>query len=213
MSAEPAYAALMSLGAPSQSFDLVSRYRHLAGFGVMLVDSVSASNRVRLGPAGAAVIQYDLSAGDRSRMRRAVAEGVRIMFLAGAKRVWVPTSEDALGDDTARKSNPSPMASVMPMTRIGQADSLERHLEFVPGRTLFTSAHLQGSVKVGRDSVSGVLSPDFRVGGTRNLYVMDSSIFPTSVGANPMQSIYTLAKLFSERLIAWDRAREGEPRR
>jgi choline dehydrogenase-like flavoprotein len=42
-----------------------------------------------------------------------------------------------------------------------------------------------------------------------NLYVMDSSIFPTSVGANPMQSIYTFAKIFSDRLIhgldgGWD---------
>jgi choline dehydrogenase-like flavoprotein len=34
-----------------------------------------------------------------------------------------------------------------------------------------------------------------------NLYVMDSSIFPTSVGANPMQSLYTFAKIFSDRLI------------
>jgi choline dehydrogenase-like flavoprotein len=34
-----------------------------------------------------------------------------------------------------------------------------------------------------------------------NLYVMDSSMFPTSVGANPMQSIYAFAKIFSDRLI------------
>ena len=34
-----------------------------------------------------------------------------------------------------------------------------------------------------------------------NLYLMDSSMFPTSVGANPMQSLYTFAKIFSERLL------------
>jgi hypothetical protein len=34
-----------------------------------------------------------------------------------------------------------------------------------------------------------------------NLYVMDSSIFSTSVGANPMQSIYTFGKIFAARLI------------
>jgi choline dehydrogenase-like flavoprotein len=57
-------------------------------------------------------------------------------------------------------------------------------------------------------------SPDTSVASTRqriwnvvtkeeipNLYVMDSSMFPTSVGANPMQSIYTFAKIFSDRLI------------
>jgi choline dehydrogenase-like flavoprotein len=30
---------------------------------------------------------------------------------------------------------------------------------------------------------------------------MDSSMFPTSVGANPMQSLYTFARIFAERLI------------
>jgi choline dehydrogenase-like flavoprotein len=34
-----------------------------------------------------------------------------------------------------------------------------------------------------------------------NFYVMDSSIFPTSVGANPMQTIYTFAKIFAARFI------------
>ena len=39
------------------------------------------------------------------------------------------------------------------------------------------------------------------LGGYPNLYVMDSSMFPTSVGANPMQSLYTFARIFAERLI------------
>ncbi len=34
--------------------------------------------------------------------------------------------------------------------------------------------------------------------GTEGLYVVDGSIFPTSVGANPMQSIYTVAKIFAD---------------
>ena len=38
-------------------------------------------------------------------------------------------------------------------------------------------------------------------GEIANLYLMDSSMFPTSVGANPMQSLYTFAKIFSERLL------------
>ena len=33
------------------------------------------------------------------------------------------------------------------------------------------------------------------------MYVIDSSIFPTSVGANPMQSVYTFAYLFCDRLL------------
>jgi len=30
--------------------------------------------------------------------------------------------------------------------------------------------------------------------------VVDVSVFPTSIGANPMQSIYTFAKIFADRM-------------
>jgi len=72
---------------------------------------------------------------------------------------------------------------------------------------VLTSAHLQATNKLGA-------SPDTSVASTRqriwnmvtkeeipNLYLMDSSMYPTSVGANPMQSLYTFAKIFSERLL------------
>jgi choline dehydrogenase-like flavoprotein len=38
----------------------------------------------------------------------------------------------------------------------------------------------------------------FTFGERKGLYVVDGSIFPTSVGANPMQSIYTIAKIFAD---------------
>ncbi len=42
------------------------------------------------------------------------------------------------------------------------------------------------------------MGQDFHVWGTEGLYVVDGSILPTSVGANPMQSIYTIAKIFAD---------------
>jgi choline dehydrogenase-like flavoprotein len=41
---------------------------------------------------------------------------------------------------------------------------------------------------------------DFHVWGTERLYVVDGSVFPTSIGANPMQSIYTFAKIFADHM-------------
>jgi choline dehydrogenase-like flavoprotein len=91
------------------------------------------------------------------------------------------------------------------LTDIAQADTVERNIQFVPNRTILTSAHLQASNKMG-PSDKGVVSLNHRLWAANgeevpNLYVMDSSIFPTSVGANPMQSLYTIAKIFTERLI------------
>ena len=63
---------------------------------------------------------------------------------------------------------------------------------------MVTSAHMQATDKMGSAAANSVVGYDFRVWGTQNLYVVDGSIFPTSAGANPMQSIYTIAKIFAD---------------
>ena len=61
---------------------------------------------------------------------------------------------------------------------------------------------MQSTNKMGSSEASSVVSRDFRVWGTKNLYIVDGSVFPTSIGANPMQSIYTFAKIFADRIVA-----------
>ncbi len=189
MSDQPLYAALMSPGPPMHTFEMVRAYRHLAGFGVMLIDTPSPENRITLDKGGEPIVNYVLSDADKIRFRKGVAEAVRIMFLAGAKQVFLPTTEDILGDGV------SPVI----LTNPKQADEVEKNLRFVPNQTIITSAHMQATNKMGARETNSVVSRDFRVWGTRNLYIVDGSVFPTSIGANPMQSIYTFAKIFADR--------------
>jgi choline dehydrogenase-like flavoprotein len=134
-------------------------------------------------------------------MRYGLAIGIRMMFMAGAREVVIPTNENVLDLPDFRPTD------VTFLTRIEQAADVARNLKFIPNRTLLTSAHLQATNKMGPDPADAVVSTRQRVWNVDgseipNLYVMDSSIFPTSVGANPMQAIYTLAKIFTQRLIA-----------
>jgi choline dehydrogenase-like flavoprotein len=190
MSDQPLYAALMSPGPPMHTFEMVRSYRHLAGFGVMLIDAPAPENRITLDKDGEPIVNYVLSASDKIRFRRGVAEAVRIMFLAGAKQVFLPTTEDILGDGV------SPVI----LTDLKQADAVEKNLRFIPNQTIVTSAHMQATNKMGSSRQTSVVSREFRVWGTEALYVVDGSVFPTSIGANPMQSIYTFAKIFADRL-------------
>jgi choline dehydrogenase-like flavoprotein len=192
MSDQPLYAALMSPGPPIHTFEMVRSYRHLAGFGVMLIDTPSRDNRVTLDKDGEPIIDYALSEADKTRFRHGVAEALRIMFLAGAKQVFLPTTEDIFGDGV------SPVVLNNPK----QADAVEKNLRFVPNQTIVISAHMQATNKMGSSEANSVVSRDFRVWGTSNLYVVDGSVFPTSIGANPMQSIYTFAKIFADRIAA-----------
>jgi choline dehydrogenase-like flavoprotein len=139
MSDQPLYAALMSPGPPLHTFETVRSFRHLAGFGVMLIDTPSPDNRVTLDKDGEPVVNYVLSEPDKVRFRRGVAEAIRIMFLAGAKEIYLPTTEDVLGDGV------SPLILTSPQ----QADAVERNLRFIPNQTIVTSAHMQATNKMG----------------------------------------------------------------
>ncbi|MGA7339753.1 MAG: GMC family oxidoreductase [Terracidiphilus sp.] len=194
MSAEPAYAALMSPGPALHTYEVIRSFRNLAGFGVMLIDSPSPENRLILDEHGEPRIEYQLADADKRRFRLGVAEAVRMMFLAGAKEVYLPTTENILNHGQQRQLEPAILRNIK------EAELVERNLQFIPNRSILTSAHMQATDKMGADPKDSVVGRDFHVWGTEGLYVVDGSIFPTSIGANPMQSIYTFAKIFADRM-------------
>jgi hypothetical protein len=197
----PAYGAVLIPGNGKQVYENLTNFNMSAGFGVMLVDTPSDNNCITLNNAGEPVLHYALSECDKRRFQTGAAVGIRMMFLAGAKKVIVPSNENFLN-----QKDFDPMQGVY-LTDIEQADLVQQHLNFIPNRTVLTAAHIQAADKIGPSPDIAVVSTRQRVWNviTReevpNLYVMDSSIFPTSVGANPMQSIYTFAKIFAGRLI------------
>jgi len=197
----PGYGAVLIPGNGKQVYENIVNFDVSAGFGAMLVDTPSDGNCITLDDQGEPVLTYSLSEADKARFRIGVASGIRMMFMAGAKKVIIPSNENVLG-----LSDFDPMQCTY-LTDVAQADLVEKHLRFVSNRTVLTSAHLQATNKIGPSPDIAVVSTRQRVWNvvTRrevpNLYVMDSSVFPTSVGANPMQSLYTFAKIFTDRLL------------
>ena len=178
MDASPAYLGLMIQGSSQDIFESIKKYNYYAGFGVMLIDSPNSKNQVILNKNGQTEIIYELSAPDKTRMIRGIETAVRVMFKAGAKKVAIPSVE--LGTKSFYENEEEMINDL-------------KKLELVPNKTILTSAHMQGSNKMGI-----VVDHDFKFKGLENLYIVDGSVFPTSVGANPMQSIYTWAKIFSD---------------
>ena len=62
-------------------------------------------------------------------------------------------------------------------------------------------SHLFGTTRMSPRPDAGVVGPDFRVHGTENLYVVDSSVFPTNLGVNPQLAIMALARIAAGRII------------
>ena len=65
------------------------------------------------------------------------------------------------------------------------------------------SAHQMGGCAMGDDRRHAVVrSEDLRMHDLDNVWVMDGSVFPTSLGVNPQESIFGLVRLMATRLAA-----------
>ncbi|MEA2163828.1 MAG: hypothetical protein QOK37_1955 [Thermoanaerobaculia bacterium] len=186
----PVYGALVLPGTGAEHFELMRNLPKLAGFGVMLVDETSDTNRVVWSSAdGRPRIHYQLSERDKDRLRFGAARAVETMFAGGAKEVLIASDEMLGSRGIPRFRDPSEA----------------RHcsdLKFIAHRTVLTSAHAQATAKMSDDPKRGVVNARGESHHVRNLIACDSSSFPTSCGVNPMLSIMTMARYQGRRIAA-----------
>jgi choline dehydrogenase-like flavoprotein len=71
-----------------------------------------------------------------------------------------------------------------------------------PNRLSVFTAHQMGGCRMGADPARSVVNPQLRHHAVENLFVIDGSVFPTSLGVNPMESIYALASWASDHVRA-----------
>lgn len=61
--------------------------------------------------------------------------------------------------------------------------------------------HQMGTARMGGSSRQSVVSPTGRMWAYENLYVADSSLFPTASGVNPQLTIYALADVVADGIL------------
>ena len=70
---------------------------------------------------------------------------------------------------------------------------------FAPVRN--TGWHLMGTTKMGLDPKKSVVNRDGMCHDVNNLYIVDSSIFPTSGGVNPTSTIQAVALYITDNIL------------
>jgi choline dehydrogenase-like flavoprotein len=73
-------------------------------------------------------------------------------------------------------------------------------LPLKPHLARIVSAHVMGGCGMAAEEKRGVTDDRGRYRGLANVAVCDGSLFPTSIGANPQESIYGLAARNASRL-------------
>jgi choline dehydrogenase-like flavoprotein len=184
----PGLAATALPGFGGAHYAMMHEAQHMAIHVAIHIDGFHddvPGGRVSLRPSGAPLIDYPLPPRLWSAFRFAQKRMTELELASGAKRVV--TLHDKPAVVTSK-------AEVEPAI-----DALRWEAGSIP---LFT-AHLMGGCRMGDDPASSVVrSTDLRHHQIANLHVVDGSVFPTSLGVNPQESIYGLARLMATRIAA-----------
>ena len=160
---------------------LMHRFPNFAA--ALLLTPDDPSGRVSVARDGRLRITYALTDEQRTRLRKAARAAARLYLAAGARQVLL---------------NAAPPVLISREADLAAIDAID----FRPATAPLISAHQQGTVRFAPSEQDGAADPDGRVYGTRDVYVFDSSGFPSSASSHTMTPILTVARYLSQRLLA-----------
>lgn len=172
---------ILSLRIPSVGPELMRQladYKHLLNWAIVVRAEAEGSIGTLFGEDQ---IHYTPTVTDMARLRKALRVVAEMMFAVGAKEIF-PSSHG--------------------IPSLHSADDLHKwdDASLDPRAYTLMASHLFGSTRMGKDPSKSVVGLDFQVHGTRGLYVVDSSVFPTNLGINPQHTIMAVARLAASRI-------------
>jgi choline dehydrogenase-like flavoprotein len=167
-----AFGGAWLLGAGASHQEAMLDFGHVGSIGVHLSDL--SSGRVGLGSEGSLRASYKLTREDARRLAFGIARAAEIHFAAGATEVY-------------------PNIARVGVLKPGDLANFEA-TSFKPAELRLEAFHPMGTARIAADPGEGVCDASGAVNGTRALYVADASLFPTSVGVNPMMTVIAFAK-------------------
>jgi choline dehydrogenase-like flavoprotein len=179
----PMLAALAFPGFGDAHRRIVERLPYVQATIALLVDGHhdDAGGSVAVNGAGHIRLRYPLHPSLRAAAADALADMARLQLAAGAREVMT------------LHETPIVIRSEADVARIAGAP-------FGPNQHALFSAHQMGGSAMGEDPARSVVDSRGRHHALENLWIVDGSIFPTSLGVNPQLSIYAHARLFATEI-------------
>ncbi len=189
LEAAPVQPALMALALPGfgpAHRERMQQIRHFVPHIALSIDGHhpgEEGGRVTVRESGAPVLDYRVSDKVWRAMREAHRVMARIQLATGARQSITGHTRPVIIEKEAD------------LSKLDEAD-------YGPSKLGVFSAHVMGGAGMSDDPKKGVVrSTDLRHHQVDNLHVIDGSVFPTSLGVNPQESIYGLAHLMAGRMV------------
>lgn len=151
---------------------IVKSLPHLAFFGAMIHDD--GGGRIMRWFGREPLVTYRMGARDRHRLWRGIGILGELAFAAGAREVLLPIFGE------------SPIASKEQLRALVASPPKASKVECM-------SFHPLGSAKMSRTADLGVVDSHGQTWSTRNLFVADGSVLPTSIGVNSQLPVMAMA--------------------
>lgn len=180
ISGTPGITATLLPYSGARGMEGMALYDRMASSLILVPDA--PSGRVQVARDGRMTIEYTQQSNHRERLRHAVEIGAKAYLEAGATEVLVPTAPPL----RIRSSNDAKNAST---------------LSFEPATAPLISAHQQGTVRFAASERNGGANLDGEVYGTRDVYVFDSSGYPTSASSHTMTPIIASSRMLTAKLL------------
>lgn len=128
-------------------------------------------------------IEYPLGPANWEAFKFACKEMAKLQFAAGAKLV------------SSLHADPVVMSSVNELHKLDQAPWDRLKVRVV-------TAHQMGGCSMGKDPKKSVVDSKLRYHDLDNLFIVDGSVLPTSLGVNPQETIFGLSRWASQHVAA-----------
>ena len=184
---QPAFAAGFYGAAGEQITQSMDKLNHTQCMIALMRDGFheeSQGGAVEINDKGQPILDYPINGYLLEGVRRAFNIMLEMQFATGAK--------------SARPAH----KQAKHYMSWNEAKAAVAELDVAAHKSTIGSAHVMGGCPMGNDPKKSVTNVDGKFHHLDNLYIMDGSLFPTSIGANPQLSIYGLAYKLSTALLA-----------
>jgi choline dehydrogenase-like flavoprotein len=140
------------------------------------------SGQVEVARDGRLTIHYEQRPDHQQRLRDAAENAAKVYLEAGAREVLVPTVPAVF-------------------IRSSKEATKAQQISFAPATAPMISAHQQGTVRFAASARDGGADLYGQVFGTKDVYVFDSSGYPTTASSHTMTPIISSSRMLTAKLL------------